>query len=96
MSDCDFSVRLTIVPRPARIWELKIGQRFCLSPTCYNSITRRFEIYLKVSRAKCILDSHPEKEQYSIPLLVGSIKEVNGYPLIEEYQLPIKEVEENG
>lgn len=96
MSSFDFQVRLSIVPRPKRIWELKVGERFCLSPTCYNSVAKRYEIYLKISKTKCVLDSIPHKEQHSIPLLLGSIKEVDGYPIIEEWQLPQKEVEEDG
>ena len=43
-----------------------------------------------------MLDSLPEKEKKSIPLLVGSIKENDGYPLIEEYLLPQGEAGDDG
>ena len=97
MDKPDFLVRLSIVPSRIRIWEVKIGHKFCLTPTCYNNLSNRYEVYLKISRTKCLLDSHPDKPEFSIPFLVGSIKKVDGYAVIDKYELAeIKHVENHG
>ncbi|WP_041781617.1 hypothetical protein [Allocoleopsis franciscana] len=77
-----FSVSFQIIPVPIRIWDLNVGDRFVLEPTGWNFDTRRFEVYLKIARAKCLLDSVPEKPILSIARL--GTKDV-GYKVLESW-----------
>lgn len=69
-------------------WTLKKGERFCLSFNGYNNLKERFEIYLKISHAKCILDSVPTKDEYLIPNLIakngGYVFKLTEYWIIED------------
>jgi hypothetical protein len=75
-----FLITLQIIQVPIRIWDLQIGGRFCLEPNGWNFTKERFEIYLKITRTKCLLDSVPEKPKFSIPNIAN--KDV-GYKVIE-------------
>ena len=80
-----FSISLQVVPVPIRIWDLKIGDRFCLEPTGWNFEAERFEIYLKISRTKALLDSLEDKPIVSIPKIAkGDV----GYKVIEAWLPP--------
>lgn len=68
------------------IWDLKIGEKFCLTESGYNKNTDRQEIYVKISRSKCVLDSHPDKLIFSIAKLCKSMQAV-GYKLIETFEM---------
>jgi hypothetical protein len=61
--------KLTIVNKPVNIWDLKPGERFVLFDDGFNPVTERIEIYIKTNLAKCVLDSIPEKTEFSIPKL---------------------------
>lgn len=79
-----FRLDLSIVPKPIYIWELRIGERFCLTETGYNQISGNYEIYLKVGRTKAVLETLEVKPIFLIPKL--SPTDI-GYKLIEEFKL---------
>lgn len=77
-----FKVELNVIPVPVRLWDLNVGDRFVLEPTGWNFDQRRFEVYLKISRSKAILDSLEGKPVVSMPKLS---KEDVGYKVIEKW-----------
>lgn len=79
-----FRIDLTIVPRPIRIWDLRVGERFVLTENGYNQVEERHEIYLKISRTKALLESLEHKPVLLIPKLA---KNDIGYKLIENFEL---------
>jgi hypothetical protein len=80
-----FILKLQVIPIPIRLWDLKIGERFALEATGWNAQTERFEIYLKIARAKCLLDSLEDKPVFSIPKIAkGDV----GYKVIENWGQP--------
>lgn len=88
MSLYKISCCLTIEKKPIKAWDLKKGDRFVALETGYNYLTKRHEIYLKVSHTKAVLDSLPEKPEYSIPEITfrtgGKV-----FKLIEEWKIEV-------
>lgn len=76
--------KLTINKKPRKVWSLKRGERFLLNPSGYSALNDRIEVYLKVGHTKAVLDSNPEKTEYTIPLLAGDTGGIV-YKLIEEW-----------
>ncbi len=79
-----FQLDLTIIPVPIRIWDLNLGERFCLSEDGFNEVEQRYEIYIKISKTKAIIESLTHKPIVSIPKL--GTKDI-AYKLIEEFKL---------
>lgn len=81
-----FFCKISVLPKKVKAWDLKRGERFSLTFDGYSKLNQRFEIYLKVSHTKAVLDSVPEKKGYSIPAITS---QYNGlvYPVVEEWTM---------
>lgn len=55
-----------------------------LNPSGYSALNDRIEVYLKVSHTKAVLDSIPEKTEYTIPVVTNHTGGIV-YKLIEKW-----------
>lgn len=76
-------VDLIILPIPIRVWDLALGDSFCLTESGKN-LAGTYEVYRKLSSIKCVLASHPDKPVFTIPKLIPNDV---GYKVIENWGL---------
>lgn len=89
MKNAPITINFTILPIPIRIWDLAKGTLFSLTESGQN-LAGDYEIYCKISKTKCLLFSHPDKLEFSIPKLIPSdtgYKVIENWAIIEESDL---------